>query len=53
MSFDVEIDPRDVGLDPVRLSRIATHFDAYVEDHRLPGWLASVSRGGQLAWTGR
>jgi CubicO group peptidase (beta-lactamase class C family) len=51
MSFEVEIDPRDVGLDPTRLARIATHFNAYVDDQRLPGWLASVSRGGQLAWT--
>ncbi|MDE3082760.1 MAG: beta-lactamase family protein [Acidobacteriota bacterium] len=53
MALEIEIDPSEVGLDAARLARIATHFDAYVEDRRLPGWLATVSRGGQLAWTGR
>jgi CubicO group peptidase (beta-lactamase class C family) len=53
MALELEIDPADVGLDSARLARIATHFDAFVEDRRLPGWLATVSRGGQLAWTGR
>ena len=53
MVLEVEINPTEVGLDPARLARIATHFDVYVEDRRLPGWLATVSRGGQLAWTGR
>ena len=53
MALEVEIDPLEVGLDAARLARIAAHFDAYVEDRRLPGWLATVSRGGQLAWRGR
>ena len=53
MALEVQIEPSEVGLDPQRLARIAAHFDAYVEDRRLPGWLATVSRGGQLVWTGR
>ena len=53
MALELEIDPSEVGLDAARLARIAAHFDAYVEDRRLPGWLATVSRGGQLAWTAR
>jgi CubicO group peptidase (beta-lactamase class C family) len=45
-------DPRTLGFSPERLARIAPHFDRYVEDKRLAGWLATISRGGQLAWTG-
>ncbi len=32
------------GIDPARLARLRTHFDRYVEDGRLPGWLAVVHR---------
>jgi CubicO group peptidase (beta-lactamase class C family) len=46
-------DPRAFGFSPERLARIAPHFDRYVEDRRLAGWLATISRGGQLAWAGR
>jgi CubicO group peptidase (beta-lactamase class C family) len=53
MGLEIEIDPRDVGFDSQRLARITSHFNAYVEDRRLAGWLASVSRGGQLAWSSR
>lgn len=42
-----------MGVDPTRLERIQTHFDAYVADRRLAGWLATVSRGGELVWTGK
>ena len=31
------------GIDPARLARLRTHFDRYVEDGRLPGWLAVVT----------
>ncbi len=48
----VDLDPGDWGFSPERLSRISSHFDRYVEDRRLAGWLATVSRGGQLVWTG-
>jgi len=45
----VEVDPREVGLDPDRLARIDRHFARYVDDGRLPGWLVAVSRAGRLA----
>ena len=45
-----EVDPADVGLDPGRLERIDRHFAKYVDDGRLPGWLATVSRHGKLAY---
>jgi CubicO group peptidase (beta-lactamase class C family) len=41
-----------VGLDPKRLDLITRHFDGYVADGRLPGYLASVSRAGAVAWVG-
>ena len=44
------VDPGDVGLDSERLARIATHFDRYVADGRLAGYVASVARGGETAW---
>ena len=44
-----EVDPAEVGLDPERLSRLDRHFERYVEDGKLPGWLITVSRRGKLA----
>ena len=44
----VEVEPGEVGFDAARLSRIQGHFDGYVEDGRLPGWLAVVSRFGRV-----
>jgi CubicO group peptidase (beta-lactamase class C family) len=44
-----DLDPAEVGLDPARLERIDRHFERYVEDGRLPGWLITVSRHGKLA----
>jgi CubicO group peptidase (beta-lactamase class C family) len=38
------------GLDETRLGRIAAHFDHYVEDGRLPGWMALVHRDGEVAY---
>lgn len=46
----VELDPSDVGLDEVRLSRISRHFARYVDDRRLPGFLVVISRGGKVAY---
>ncbi|HVB70129.1 MAG TPA: serine hydrolase domain-containing protein [Acidimicrobiales bacterium] len=51
--LEVKVDPSSVGLSESRLARITGHFDRYVADRRLPGWLATVSRGGDLAWVGR
>ena len=44
-----ELDPSDVGLDEARLGSIARHFDRYLEDRRLPGFLAVVTRAGKVA----
>jgi CubicO group peptidase (beta-lactamase class C family) len=46
--LQVEVEPGEVGFDTARLSRIQGHFDGYVEDGRLPGWLAVVSRFGRV-----
>jgi CubicO group peptidase (beta-lactamase class C family) len=43
-----DADPADVGFDPARLDRVDRHFRRYVDDGRLPGWLITVSRRGQL-----
>ena len=45
----VTCDPAEVGFDARRLRRIDDHFAAYVDDGRLPGWLALVSRRGEIA----
>ena len=50
--LEVQIDPASLGFDEVRLERINTHFNKYVADKKLSGWLATVSRGGELVWTG-
>jgi CubicO group peptidase (beta-lactamase class C family) len=47
--FGIDVDPGDVGLDEQRLARIDTHFKAYVDDGRLPGWQVMVSRRGRVA----
>ncbi|MHB1208486.1 MAG: serine hydrolase domain-containing protein [Acidimicrobiales bacterium] len=52
-SLEIRVDPQFLGFDPARLERIATHFNGYVDDRRLSGWMATVSRGGELAWVGR
>jgi CubicO group peptidase (beta-lactamase class C family) len=49
----IRVDPESMGFDPIRLQRIQTHFDAYVADGRLPGWLVTVSRGDELVWVGK
>ena len=36
------------GFDAARLERIGAHFDRYVEDGRLPGWLVRIARDGEL-----
>jgi CubicO group peptidase (beta-lactamase class C family) len=51
-SLKIEGTPEEYGLDPNRLGRIGPHFDQYVADGRLPGWLATVARSGQLVWSG-
>ncbi len=48
-TLKTEIDPADVGFDAARLERLDRHFQRYVDDGLLPGWLLAVSRHGQLA----
>ena len=48
--LEVRRDPSEVGLDPSRLGAIQLHFDGYVADRRLSGWLTTVARGGELVW---
>jgi CubicO group peptidase (beta-lactamase class C family) len=53
MPTDIPVaDPAALGFDPARLARIDRHFDRYVQDGRLPGWLAVVARDGQVAHVG-
>jgi len=47
--FGINVDPGEVGFDASRLGRIDTHFAAYVDDGRLPGYQVTVSRHGQIA----
>lgn len=47
--LEVEVDPTEVGFDPVRLERIPRHFARYVDDGRLAGWLLAISRNGRVA----
>jgi CubicO group peptidase (beta-lactamase class C family) len=44
----VQIDPSTLGFDAGRLARIDDHFARYVDDGRLAGWHAVVSRRGQV-----
>jgi CubicO group peptidase (beta-lactamase class C family) len=44
----VDIDPADAGFDGERLRRIDRHFDRYVDDGLLPGYLTVVSRHGRI-----
>ena len=41
-------DPDKLGFDPARLARIDSHFAKYVDDGRLAGWQAVVSRRGEV-----
>src|ERR1700759_5597543 len=44
----VEKDPAALGFDPARLARIDDHFRRYVDDGRLAGWQAVVTRRGHV-----
>jgi CubicO group peptidase (beta-lactamase class C family) len=46
----VELEPAELGFDAVRLARIDRHFNRYVEDGRLPGWMVVIGREGQTAY---
>lgn len=53
MQLELGSEPSDRGLDARRLANIRSHFDQYVADRRLSGWLITVSRGGDLVWVDR
>ncbi|MGP4051399.1 serine hydrolase domain-containing protein [Streptomyces sp. 2A115] len=44
-----EVDPAEVGLDPVALDRMDRYFARRVDDGPLPGYLVAVSRHGRVA----
>src|SRR3954471_18686422 len=48
-----DTDPAEAGFDAQRLQRIDRHFDRYVDDGRLPGWLAVAARGGNVVHVGK
>ena len=50
MSDAIETDPRDLGLCPDRLARIAPWMDRLIEDGRLAGLSVTVSRRGRTAF---
>jgi CubicO group peptidase (beta-lactamase class C family) len=50
--LQVEVEPRDVGIDAARLNRLPAYLDGLVEAGRLPGWQLALSRGGRLAYVG-
>jgi CubicO group peptidase (beta-lactamase class C family) len=52
-AITVEVDPQEVGLDPRRLENITSHFQGYVDRGLLAGFVASVSREGNVAWVGK
>ena len=49
----VEQDPAEAGFDPQRLARIDRHFQRYVDDGKLPGFLAVVARDGRVVHVAR
>jgi CubicO group peptidase (beta-lactamase class C family) len=53
MSLVVEVEPAEAGFDAQRLQRIDRHFDRYVDDGRLPGWLAVIAHDGRVVHIGR
>jgi CubicO group peptidase (beta-lactamase class C family) len=50
--LQVEVDPRDAGIDGGRLHRLTRYLDGLVEAGRMPGWQLALSRGGRLAYVG-
>ncbi len=51
--LEQETEAEKVGLSSERLARIEGHFARYVDDRRLAGWLAVVTRRGQVAYLAR
>ena len=49
IALRADAEPADLGFSAERLARIDRHFERYVEDGRLAGWLVLASRAGQVA----
>lgn len=49
-SLKVEAAAGSLGFSAARLDRIKPFFDRYVDEGKLPGWQATIARGGELAW---
>jgi CubicO group peptidase (beta-lactamase class C family) len=49
----VEREPAEAGFDAHRLARIDRHFQRYVNDGKLPGFLAVVARDGHVVHVAR
>jgi CubicO group peptidase (beta-lactamase class C family) len=47
----VEIDPQEAGFDAQRLARIDRHFQRYVDDRKLPGFLFVLAHDGRIVHT--
>jgi CubicO group peptidase (beta-lactamase class C family) len=47
------VSPSNVGLSPTRLAHIAPHFNRYVDEGKLPGYLVMVARRGHPAYLHR
>ena len=52
MSIKITADPAEQGFDPARLARVDRCFDRYVDEGRLPGYLAVVTRRGEVVHVG-
>src|SRR3954466_16270537 len=48
IAFQAEAEPAELGFAAGRLRRIDRHFDRYVDDGRLAGYLALVARRGRV-----
>ena len=48
-----EVDPPRLGLTEDGLGTVGRHFDRYVDERKIPGFLAVVSRCGKVAHVGR
>jgi CubicO group peptidase (beta-lactamase class C family) len=49
----VEWDPAEAGFDARRLARIDSHYARYVDEGKLPGFLAVIARDGQVVHVAR
>jgi len=46
--LSVDTDPVEAGFDPERLNRIDRHYQRYVDEGKLPGFLALIARDGEV-----